>query len=68
MKFNCTDHSIYTFTLPVYHNDKKDLAESHLVDTVKENRMSYTKVQFDRKFKAHTLYHELGAPTLQGIH
>ena len=40
IKFKCTDHGIYAFTLPVCHNDKKDLFESHLVDTVKKpNRL-----------------------------
>ena len=35
------------------------------MDTVKKNRMGYTKVQFDKAVKARTLYHELGAPTVE---
>ena len=65
LKFRCTDHGIYVFTIPVCHKDKSSLAESHLVDTVKENRMGYTKAQFDKAVKARTLYHELGAPTIE---
>ena len=42
LKFKCTDHGIYVFTLPVCHEDKKDLTESHLVDTVKEKCFVYT--------------------------
>ena len=41
-----------------------EVAESHLVDTVKENRKGYTQAQYDRAVKARSLYHELGAPTL----
>ena len=64
-KLRCIDHGIYVFTLPVCHKDKKDLAKSHLVDTVKENRLGYTKSQFDKAVKARTLYHELDAPTIE---
>ena len=37
-----------------------EVAESHLVDIVKENRKGYTQVQYDRAVKAWNLYHELG--------
>ena len=62
MKFKCTSQGIYAYTIPVCHEDKLDLAESHLVDTVKENRKGYTQAQFDRAVKAWSLYHELGHP------
>ena len=35
------------------------------MDTVKENHKGYTQAQFDRAVKAWSLYHELGAPTLE---
>ena len=64
MKFKCTSQGIYAFTIPVCHEEKMEAAESHLVDTVKENRKGYTQVQYDRAVKARSLYHELVAPTL----
>ena len=41
-----------------------EVTESNLVDTVKEKRKGYTQAQYDRAVKAWSLYHELGAPTL----
>ena len=46
VKFKCTSQGFYAYTIPVCHEDKLDLAESHLVDTVKENRKGYTQAQF----------------------
>ena len=34
------------------------------MDTVKENRKGYRQAQYDRAVKAQSLYHELGAQTL----
>ena len=65
VKFKCTSQGIYAYTIPVCHEENMELAESHLVDTVKENRKGYTQAQFDRAVKARSLYHELGAPTLE---
>ena len=65
VKFQCTSQGIYAYTIPVCHEDKLDLAESHLVDTVKENCKGYTQAHFDRVLKTQSLYHELGAPTLE---
>ena len=65
MKFKCTSQGIYFFTVPVCHEGEIEAAESHLVDTVKENRKGYTQVQYDRAVKARSLYHELGAHTLE---
>ena len=65
VKFKCTSQGIYAYTIPVCYEKKMELAESHLVDTVKENHRGYTQVQFDRAVKAWSLYHELGAPTLE---
>ena len=47
-----------------YVMKKVEAAESHLVDTVKENCKGYTQAQYDRAVRARSLYHELGAPTL----
>ena len=38
VKFKCTNQGIYAYTFPVCHERKIEAAESHLVDTVKENR------------------------------
>ena len=65
VKFKCTSQGIYAYTIPVCHENKVEVSESHLVDTVKENRKGYTQAQFDRAVKARSLYHELGAPTLE---
>ena len=67
MKFKCTSQGIYSFTVPVCHEGEIEAAESHLVDTVKENRKGYTQVQYDGAVKAWSLYHELGAPTLDNF-
>ena len=64
VKFKCTSQGIYAYTIPDCHERKIETAESHLVDTVKENRKGYTQAQYDRAVKARSLYHELGAPTL----
>ena len=64
MKFKCTKQGIYAFTIPTCHERKIEAAESHLVDTVKENCKGYTQAQYDRAVKAWSLYHELGAPTM----
>ena len=42
LKFKCTSQGIYAFTIPVCHENKMEVAESHLVDTVKENHKDYT--------------------------
>ena len=59
VKFKCTSQGIYAFTIPVCHEEKIETTESHLVDTVKENRKGYTQVQYDRAVKARSLYHDL---------
>ena len=64
VKFKCTSQGIYSLTVPVCHEGEIEAVESHLVDTVKENRKGYTQVQYDRAVKDWSLYHELGAPTL----
>ena len=51
MKFKCTSQGIYAFTIPVCHEEKIEVAESHLVDTVKENHKGYTQVPYDRAVK-----------------
>ena len=51
MKFKYTSQGIYAYTIPVCHERKIEVAESHLVDTVKENHKGYTQVQYDRAVK-----------------
>ena len=67
VKFKGTSQGIYAYTIPVCHVRKIEAAESHLVDTVNENHKGYTQVQYDRAVKAWSLYHELGAPTLDNF-
>ena len=67
-RFKCNAHGIYELYVPVCHKrqDNKNIQEqSHLIDTVKENRQGYTKAQFQRAVAARKLYHSLGAPTLE---
>jgi hypothetical protein len=39
--------------------------ESHLIETVKENRVGYTQRQFERAKRARELYHIVGTPTIE---
>jgi hypothetical protein len=39
--------------------------ESHLINTVKENRAGYTQRQFEQAKKARELYHIVGTPTIE---
>ena len=67
-KFECNAQGIYALKVPMCceSTDKREIQEqSHLVDTVRENRKGYTKAQFQRAVEARRLYHELGAPTLE---
>jgi hypothetical protein len=39
--------------------------ESHLINTVKENRVGYIQRQFEQAKKARELYHIVGSPTIE---
>jgi hypothetical protein len=61
MKFKCNPEGLYTFDV-----SKNYLRmESHLINTVKENRIGYTQRQFEQAKKAQELYHIVGTPTIE---
>jgi hypothetical protein len=39
--------------------------QSHLINTVKENRVGYTQRQFEQAKRAQDLYHIVGTPTIE---
>jgi hypothetical protein len=39
--------------------------ESHLINTVKENRVGYTQRQFEQAKRVQELYHIVGTPTIE---
>jgi hypothetical protein len=61
MKFKCNPKGLYTFEVPDNHLKM----ESHLINTVKENRVGYTQRQFEQAKKAQELYHIVGTPTIE---
>jgi hypothetical protein len=52
---------LYTYEV----SDKYLKKESHLVNTVKENRVGYTQRQFEQAKRARELYHIMGTPTIE---
>jgi hypothetical protein len=61
MKFKCNPEGLYTFEV----SDKYLKKESHLIKTVKENRVGYTQRQFEQAKRAWELYHIMGTPTIE---
>jgi hypothetical protein len=61
MKFECNPEGFYTFEV----SDKYLEMESHLINTVKENRVGYTQRQFEQAKKVRELYHIVGTPTIE---
>jgi hypothetical protein len=41
--------------------------QSHLINTVKENRVGYTQRQFEQAKRARELYHIVGTPTIESF-
>jgi hypothetical protein len=41
--------------------------QSHLINTVKENRVEYTQRQFEQAKRARELYHIVGTPTIESF-
>ena len=62
MKFKCTSQGIYAYTIPVCHEDKLDLAESHLVDTVKETVKVIPKLNLIEQSRLGVYIMSLGHP------
>jgi hypothetical protein len=61
MKFKCNPKGLYTFEV----SNKYLKKESHLIKTVKENRVGYTQRQFEQAKRARELYHIMGMPTIE---
>jgi hypothetical protein len=52
---------LYTFKVSKNYLKK----ESHMINTVKENRVGYTQRQFEQAKRAQELYHIVGTPTVE---
>jgi hypothetical protein len=63
LKFECNPKGLYTYK--VSHEYLKK--QSHLINTVKENRVGYTQRQFEQAKRARELYHIVGAPTIESF-
>jgi hypothetical protein len=61
MKFKCNPKGLFTFEV----SNKYLKKESHLIKTVKENRVGYTQRQFEQAKRALELYHIVGNPTIE---
>ena len=62
LKFKRTDKGLYQYEVPLKY--KESLEISHIIDIVAENRIGYTKRQFDRAKLARKLYHTIGTPSV----
>jgi hypothetical protein len=61
MKFKCNPKGLYTFKVSNRYLQK----ESHLINTVKENRVGYTQRQFEQAKKVRELYDIVGTPMIE---
>jgi hypothetical protein len=61
MKFTCNPKGLYTFEV----SDNYLKKESHMINSVKENRVGYTQRQFEQAKRARELYHIVGMPTVE---
>jgi hypothetical protein len=61
LKFECNPEGLYTYKV----SDEYLKKQSHLIDTVKENRVGYTQRQFEQAKRAQELYHIIGMPTIE---
>jgi hypothetical protein len=60
LKFECNPKGLYTFKV----SDEYLKKQSHLINTVKENRVGYTQRQFEQAKRARELYHIVRKPTI----
>jgi hypothetical protein len=60
-KFECNPKGQYTYKVSDAYLKK----QSHLINTVKENRVGYTQRQFEQAKRAQELYHIVGTPTIE---
>jgi hypothetical protein len=63
IKFECNPKGLYTFKV----FDEYLKKQSHLINTVKENRVGYTQRQFEQAKRAQELYHIVGTPTIESF-
>jgi hypothetical protein len=61
LKFECNLKGLYTYKV----SDEYLKKQSHLINTVKENRVGYTQRQFEQAKRAQELYHIVGLPTIE---
>jgi hypothetical protein len=61
LKFECHPERLYTYKV----SDKYLKKQSHLINTVKENRVGYTQRQFEQAKRARELYHIVGTLTIE---
>jgi hypothetical protein len=61
LKFECNPEGLYTYKV----SDEYVTKQSHLINTVKENRVGYTQGQFEQAKRARELYHIVGTPTIE---
>jgi hypothetical protein len=63
LKFEYNPKGLYTYKV----SDKYLKKQSHLINTVKENRVGYTQRQFEQAKRARELYHTVGTPTVESF-
>jgi hypothetical protein len=63
LKFECNPKGLYTYKV----SDEYLKKQSHLINTVKENRVGYTQRQFEQAKRAQELYHNVGTPTIESF-
>jgi hypothetical protein len=63
LKFECNPEGLYTYKV----SDEYLKKLSHLINTVKENRVGYTQRQFEQAKRAQELYHILETPTIESF-
>jgi hypothetical protein len=63
LKFECNPKGLYTYKV----SDEYLKKQSHLINTVKENRVGYTQRQFEQAKRARELYHIVGTPTIESF-
>jgi hypothetical protein len=63
LKFECNPKGLYTYKV----SDEYLKKQSHLINTVKENRVGYTQRQFEQAKRAQELYHIVGTATIESF-
>jgi hypothetical protein len=61
LKFECNPKGLYTYKV----SDEYLKKQSHLINTVKKNRVGYTQRKFEQAKRAQELYHIVGTLTIE---